>query len=570
MIATPNRCLSEKIPQFFLLITASMACLAVCESATAQTRSFDGSFNNETNTLWGSADSTYQRMGAANYDDGFSTPRSGPNPRDLSNVLGSQSPATSGRNLSSFVWQWGQFLDHDIALTGTHATEMHSIDVNSMSDPLYPLIPMKRSAFDASTGVTTPRQQINSNTSYIDGSMVYGSSQARADALRTFSGGQLKMSADNLLMRNSLLFDNANEGSEPDANLFLAGDIRANEQPGLTAMHTVFAREHNRLAQEIATKNSAWDDEQIFQHARRMVGGMIQSITYNEYLPTLMGGYAPSISSANYDPNTNASLSNEFAAGAFRLGHTQVTSSLLRIDNNGQTAAGGHVAMNDAFFSPSLISSSAEIDYFLNGLAHQVQQETDLMIVDDLRNMLFGPPGAGGLDLFALNVQRGRDHGLPTYCDIADYFSLEVPSTFADLTSDIQLQFDLSSVYADVSDVDLWIGLLAEDKIEGLDVGHVLGLLLEDEFTSLMTGDRFFFAWDEGLNQSEIDLIMNTRLSDILQRNTSLSNLSGNVFFAVPEPTGAALLFGLGLTMFCRRRRSVPSPDKGLDYIAQK
>lgn len=507
--------------------------------------------------MWGSAGSSYSRIGASTYDDGISTPRSSSNPREISNVLGAQSPAVSSRGLSSFVWQWGQFLDHDIALTETNSVESHSISVTSMSDPMYPFIPMNRSAFDASTGTTTPRQQLNSNTSYIDASMIYGSSEARADALRTFSGGELKMSAGNLLPFNTGLYDNANNGIEPDANLFLSGDIRANEQPGLTAMHTVFAREHNRLAQEIAANNSLWDDEQIYQHARSMVGGMIQSITYNEYLPTLMGSYAPSISAATYDANANATLSNEFATAAFRLGHTQVTSSLLRIDNNGQAASGGSVAMSDAFFSPSLISSSSEIDYFINGLAHQVQQETDLMIVDELRNMLFGAPGAGGMDLFALNVQRGRDHGLATYCDIADQFGVAIPLTFADLTSDAQLQLDLASVYSDVGDVDLWIGLLAEDKIPGLEVGNLLGLLLEDQFNNLMTGDRYFFAWDGGLSQSEIDLIMNTRLSDILQRNTSLTNLSGNVFLAVPEPSAVTLMVAFGLTMFCRRRRPV-------------
>ena len=70
-----------------------------------------------------------------------------------------------------------------------------------------------------------------------------------------------------------------------------------------------------------------------------------------------------------------------------------------------------------------------------------------------------------------------------------------------------------------------------------------------------MECDRFFFTWDQGLTQAEIDLIMDTRLSDILGRNTSLTNLSGNVFFAVPEPTGTMFLLVLGVVTYCRRRR---------------
>lgn len=555
MISIRIRRAGPKLSRCLLMTLATGLMLAICPTVQAQTRSFDGSQNNQTKPLWGSAGMSFQRMETPNYSDGKSAPTSGANAREISNALGVQSPGVNSRNLSSFVWQWGQFLDHDIALTPTHATESYSIPVNDTSDALYPVIPMMRSDYDTSTGTTNPRQQVNANTSYIDASMVYGSSQGRADALRTFSDGMLSMSSGNLLPYNTGLYENANEGVEADSTLFLAGDIRVNEQPGLIAMHTVFAREHNRLAAEIKSKNAGWSDEQIYQHARKMVGGMVQSITYNEYLPTLMGGYAPSMTGASYDSDGNATLSNEFATAAFRLGHTQVTSTLLRVDNDGQTAAGGNVELSDAFFAPSLISSSQEIDFFLNGMAHQVQQATDLMIVDDLRNMLFGAPGAGGLDLFAINVQRGRDHGLPTYNEIAAHLGFTAPTSFAELTDDTQLQLDLASVYSDVSDVDLWVGLLAENKIAGSEVGHVLGSLLNEEFTRLMECDRFFFTWDQGLSQAEIDLIMDTRLSDILGRNTSLTNLSGNVFFAVPEPTGTMFLLVLGVVTYCRRRR---------------
>lgn len=562
MANAPRLRATVSIPSFLLSIAAMIAVLAASSTVQAQApiRSFDGTGNNVDNPDWGSADTSYLRMDSTtSYTDGFSSPYRGYNARDISNAVGvQQGPDGNSRNLTSFVWQWGQFLDHDIALTHTHATESMPIMVDDPSDPLNGMIPMSRSEYDPLTGVTNTRQQLNSNSTYIDASMVYGSSLARSNALRSFSGGKLEMSAvDNLLPRNiGGLQENANGGQEADETLFLAGDVRANEQAGLTAMHTVFAREHNRLAMEIASQNPLWTDEEIFQHARKIVGGMVQSITYNEYLPTLMGGYAPSISGAQYDPNTSAMLSNEFATAAFRLGHTQVTSSLMRVDDNGQTAPGGHLALANAFFKPSLISDSQEIDYLIKGLSLQLQQATDLMIVDDLRNMLFGAPGNGGMDLMSLNIQRGRDHGLSTYNEIAEIFGITAPTTFAELTSDQQLQNDLASVYSDVGEVDLWVGLLAEDKVAGTEVGHVLGLLLEDEFSRLMNCDRFFFTWDKGLSQSEIDMIMNTRLSDILLRNTSLTSLASNVFVAIPEPTGAMLGLALGFgSAFCRRRR---------------
>lgn len=545
-----------------MYIRCFMACaLSVIVSSLSfgQVRSYDGTGNNQSNTNWGSAGTSFLRQAPSDYGDGISTPSgsSRPNARELSNVLGNQpGNFADSRNLSSFAWQWGQFLDHDITLTPSDALDPLHIFVNDSNDPLYPIIPMSRSTYDATTGTTTPRQQLNANSSYIDASMVYGSDAGRAAALRTFSGGLMNTSSGNLLPRNTGLLDNANEGPESNQSLFLAGDIRANEQPGLIAMHTIFVREHNRLATQLATVNPGWSDEQIYQHARRMVGGMVQSITYNEYLPAIMGGAAPTLSGASYDSATNATIANEFAGAAFRLGHTQVTNTLMRIQADGQNAAGGHVAMMDSFFKPSLISSSSEIDYFLNGLAHQTQQETDLMIIDDMRNMLFGQPGQGGLDLFAINVQRGRDHGLATYNDVASMFGLAKANDFSDITSDSQLQADLMSLYSSVDEVDLWIGLLAEDKDFQSEMGSLLGTMLNDQFSRLMTGDRFFFMWDSELAQSEIDLLMNTRLSDVIGRNTSLAGLQGNVFFAVPEPSGGWVLLGL-LALVQRRRQKL-------------
>src|SRR5207237_1083506 len=152
-----------------------------------------------------------------------------------------------------------------------------------------------RSTYDPATGTVpgNPRQQTNALTAWVDGSVVYGSDPARAAALRTYVGGRLKTSAGDLLPFNTDGLPNANDAHLfPDDQLFLAGDVRANENVELTSLQTLFVREHNRLAAGLAARNPDFGDEQLYQRAREMVGAEIQEITYNEFLPALLGNGA--------------------------------------------------------------------------------------------------------------------------------------------------------------------------------------------------------------------------------------------------------------------------------------
>lgn len=507
-----------------------------------EVRRFDGSENNVANPLWGASFIHLQRFGASDYSDGISemagTLR--PSAREVSNAIINQDEGVSipnSFNGSDFVWQWGQFIDHDIDLTDGGA-ETADISVPSGDEWFDPddlgdqLIFFSRALYDDATGtdVSNPREQENEITSWIDGSMIYGSSEERATALRANSDGALlDMSAGNLLPFNTGDLTNANGFVEDPTTLFVAGDVRVNEQVGLTVMHTLFMREHNRLAMRIMINDPGLSNEEVFQQARRLVVGKLQKITYEDWLPVLLGPGALTPYSG-YDDTVNGSIFNEFSVAAYRLGHSMINEELLRLDASGNEIADGHLSMAEAFFTaPSILTSETSLDPILRGLAAQPHQTIDAHIIHDLRNFLFGEPGLGGLDLASLNIQRGRDHGVPSYNDARVAMGLAPVTGFNDITSDTDLATALSDTYSSVDDIDLWVGGLAEDPFGQSQLGELFHTILVSQFTALRDGDRFWYEND--LNANELDMVRRSSLSEIIRDNTGIGGeLQANVF----------------------------------------
>ena len=503
-----------------------------------EVRSIDGTGNNETNPELGSAGVELLRSTEVEYEDGISTPagEDRASAREISNLVSAQDESVvNERGLTDLLWQWGQFLDHDIDLTeNADPEEAFDIEVptgDALFDPFSTgtqTIDLNRSIYNEETGDSTddPRQQINQITAFIDGSMVYGSDDERALALRTLEGGRLKTSEGDLLPFNEDGLENAGGTSD---TLFVAGDVRANEQAGLTAMHTLWVREHNRVADRIAAENPELSDEEIYQQARAIVIGEIQAITFNEFLPALLGEDAIG-EYQGYDASVNPGISNVFSTAAYRFGHTMLSSELLRLDTNGEVIEDGNLALRDAFFNPANITDYG-IDSLLRGLASQEAQEIDTLLVDDVRNFLFGPPGSGGFDLASLNIQRGRDHGLADYNQVRVDYGLTPVESFADITSDVALQQSLAEAYdGDVNNIDAWVGILAEDHVAGGSLGETGAAVLVDQFTRLRDGDRLWY--ENTFSGEQLRRIDNTTLADVIERNTDVEGLQQNVFFA--------------------------------------
>lgn len=439
------------------------------------------------------------------------------NPREISEIVCTMTDEVPSPTLSSFVFTWGQFLDHDITATAfsNQAAPIADIANDKITGP----IPFDRSLPLPGTGNNgIAREQFNEITSWIDASNVYGSDIAHANDLRTFTDGKLKVSSAK----------NGEDILPKINNNFTAGDERALEQPGLTSLHILFVREHNRICHQL--KNCGMtDDEAIYQKARKQVGALMQSISFHEFLLAL-GVQLPAYN--GYDKHIETAISNVFATAGFRLGHTMVTDKVTQFDDHGNQL--NSLSLAEAFFNPLLILNDG-IEGFLNGLAQQFQEEVDSRIVESLRSFLFAPaPGSAGFDLAALNIQRGRDHGLADYNAFRTAFGIKPASDFSDISSNTILQNQLAAAYNNnINNIDVWVGLLSEDHLPGASVGPTLHAILSQQFTALRDGDFYFFENDPALTNLEKTIIRNTRLSDIIKRNTHIKNIKSDVFMGL-------------------------------------
>ena len=510
-------------------------------------RTIDGTCNNisdPTKYSWGATHIPMMRYMPAVY--GSADPMNalgGENrksPREISNIVCSQTASMpSADSLSNFTFTWGQFIDHDLTIVPENENEAIMIPLPANEPTFTAPIPFLRSEVMEGTGVNTPREQFNILTAWIDGSQVYGSDIDRANWLRRFVDGKLKMSSGNFLPYNtltgeynSIIDGNAPSmfGDEQGGKVFVAGDIRANEQASLLSLHTLFSREHNRICDELLAQGMT-GDELIYQTARKKVGALIQAVTYNEFLPALkvnLDNYT------GYDDQVQPDIANIFAAAAYRLGHTVVTDRFMIIDNGcvDMMEEEGGMDIMTTFFRPDQVALY-DVDPFLKGLSMKMQQDFDVFVIDALRNLLFlnTPLSVAGIDLIAFNLQRGRDHGLPDFNSIRTQFTGQTATSFADITSDASLQTNLATAYNnDVNDIDPWIGFMSEDAAPNSIFGPTLHSILKDQFQRLRDGDRFFYENDPLLASTDIQEINTTKLSHIIMRNTNIDTIDEDVF----------------------------------------
>ena len=503
-------------------------------------RTLDGTCNNIHHPLRGAAVTPFGRLLDADYDNDLSLPRgwtrSLPSPRTITHDLLS----SRGRrlredfNFTLMLMQIGQFLDHDLDIAPiTPSRDSFESGVScdetcENTSPCFPIpvpdndfrirnrecLPFTRSSAVCGTGASSllvgraayRREQINQITSYVDASQIYGSSQERANLLRNKTSGKglLRRGDKSSSEHYYLPYDttsvvDCDQGTNAGRSLcFVAGDVRVNEQVGLTAMHTIWYREHNRIAQLLSELNPHWDDETVYQETRLVVTAEWQHVVFTEYVPKILGASIwQNVAGIykDYDDTVDASILNSFATAAFRFGHSQIMPVLQRLNETWQTTEHGHLALHNAFFAPHRIVEEGGIDPLLRGLVVEQAKErdSDQALAEVITERLFQQANNVSLDLGALNIQRGRDHGLPSYNRFREYCGLTVASDFRDLHRDISkrdARRKLEQIYGDVDDIDLFVGGLLEDLLPGSRLGPTFACILGTQFQRLRDGDR--------------------------------------------------------------------------------
>lgn len=605
----------------------------------------DGRGNNTQHPMWGAAGTPYLRVAKADYSDGKGSMPTTPSPRYISNRVFND----VGQNLfsendaSQWVWIWGQFIDHDIGLEDFTDGEDAPIKWDP-SDPLerfkntYGKIRFTRTPAAPGTGTSkaNPRQQLNQITSFIDASQIYGSSPLRLDWMREgpVDGDPTNNSAK-LLLPNGFLpragdrdAQTAAPVMEPDGPLQgqpdkirIAGDFRANENTPLTLLQTLFAREHNRIVDSLAS--SGLSEQEKFEAARRLVAAEIQFITYNEFLPSV-GIQMPQYT--GYKPSVNPSISNEFATVGYRAhsmvhgefdppfvegDYTQTMIDTFRQEGIG-IAAGTNgtstleIPLSAMEGNPDLLGQVG-IGRLAKEFADGHQYRNDELIDDSMRSVLFQTPKPGSrdpkvcgkpvvrtdcfsevMDLGAIDVQRGRDHGMPTYNEMRKAYGLPPVTSFADITgentdefpSDAQgnatgkpindpqiLDFTelqdikgnavqggadsdtaqetavagqrktttaarLKAIYGNVNKVDAFVGMMCEAHPVGQELGALQKAMWTKQFRDLRDGDRFFFANDPALSllQQRFGLTYRVSLAQIISMDADTQTTQADVF----------------------------------------
>ncbi|XP_058854806.1 dual oxidase 2-like isoform X1 [Acipenser ruthenus] len=526
---------------------------------------YDGWYNNLAHHSRGSTDSPLMRLLPANYADGvyeaMQEPQL-PNPRRISNAVTkgpSGIPSSNNRTVLSVFFGYHVVFEILDARRPGCPPEFLNIQV-PQGDPVFDpsntgkvYLPFQRSQWSKETGKSpnNPRAQINHVTAWIDGSSIYGSSHSWCDALRSFSGGKFASGPDPAFPKQSdgkyFMWNSADPstGQHGLAGLYEFGNARGNENVFIVAEGVIWFRYHNHLASMLKAEHPLWSDEELFQNARKWVIAALQNIVFYEWLPVYLGQSVPGY--PGYQKYVDPGISPEFQAAAMQFGATMVPPGVYMRNKSCEFR---DITNVDGSKSPALrvcnsywsrqnpnLKNGEDIDDLMMGMASQIAEREDNIVVEDLRDYMYGPMRFSRSDLVSLSIQSGRDNGLPSYNRAREGFGLKPIQSWEEINPELyktnpKLFQELADLYGnDTSKLELFPGGLLESNGNP---GKLFSAIILDQFERLRNGDRFWFQnTQNGLfTDKEIQTIRNTTFHDVLVAviNAGDEHIQENVF----------------------------------------
>ncbi|XP_063438738.1 peroxidase-like protein [Mytilus trossulus] len=500
---------------------------AKCEN-NCRYRSADGSCNNRIHPEWGTTFSPQIRFLPPDYGDQFDigvVPRSTsvtghklPSPREISNSVhdaGMTAPRDHIYNIN--LMHFGLVIFHDVISTPLRQDVDENIVCCIGDKPVkrpacFPFFTLPgefshtcrsfvRSEIAPSQGcLPGPSNQMNQKTSYLDLSLIYGNSIEGVQRFRQFGSG------------HPVSFDAT-----------------------LTIFHVIFLRENNKILRDL--KQLGWSGESLFNETRKIMSAIYQHIVYTEYVPAVIGQDAMLIyglkstrygHNTMYNPKSDATTSNVFATAAIRFAHST-------FDTFEKDVIQGFSPETFQNYSNIVTNSPSSSTLFT-----RFQSKTDRFMTDFGRNKLWESEPKNSVDTMSFDIQRGRDHGIPSYNRWREYCGLRPIlhfgkgiMGFADHT--IGATKALYSVYRHPDDIDLISGAMAEWPVSGGIVGPTFACLLGEQFALFKTGDRYFYENDfhpTGFTKGQLRQIKRQSLSSVMCRHVKVPAVPQNAFIS--------------------------------------
>jgi hypothetical protein len=506
---------------------------------TSGGRTVDGTFNDLTCPLMGSAGTRFGR----NVPLGETFPDTAnllsPNPRTISRELFTRTTFQPATILNVLAAAWIQFQVHDwfVHKKGdpsiTHDIPLSADDdwaERPMRVPKTPVDPPKVA------GSTRPPAYVNENSHWWDGSQLYGSNAAVQAAVRTGSDGKIRVGADGRLP------------VDPATGLEITG-MTENGWVGLSLLHGLFALEHNAICDRLKQEFPTWGDQRLFQQARLITAALMAKIHTVEWTPAILphpvtklalrtnwsgllpalqkvlGGLQDSelLSGIPGSPTEHHaapySLTEEFAA-VYRMHSLMPDDFTIRSAGDGSVLGQFELPAVSGRQGRRVLEQFSPADLFYSfGVSHpgalrlhNYPKHLQRLVRDNGERF----------DMAAVDILRDRERGVPRYNQFRRLFHKDPVRTFDELTDNPQWAADIRRVYGnDLEQVDLLVGLMAEPLPEGFGFSETAFRVFILMASRRLKSDRFL---SEGYTadvytQQGIEWIEETTMSDVLRRH---------------------------------------------------